>query len=187
KVESEPNSSGAGSSSDGAVEEVSVQRVKEEEVNAKISAWQNNKIAKSNNRFKRKDVVIEGWESEQTNKPYQLLSNNPIAFCLLVTWDRGNALEKCTWFKIQDSRKMYLVQVGSWDRRVKALTPMMSSLQNFRDKDDKVDELLTSPTPKASAKALPSMSELGLKRINPEQSVNFDTNPITLSYSEVVI
>ncbi|XLR07899.1 hypothetical protein S83_035837, partial [Arachis hypogaea] len=28
----------------------------------------------------------------------------------------------------------------------------------FRDKYDKVDELLTSPTPKASAKALPSMS-----------------------------
>ncbi|XLS71319.1 hypothetical protein HN51_028184 [Arachis hypogaea] len=26
---------------------------------------------------------------------------------------RGNALEECTWFKIQDSRRMYLVQVGS--------------------------------------------------------------------------
>ncbi|XP_020976948.1 long chain acyl-CoA synthetase 2 [Arachis ipaensis] len=39
---------------------------------------------------------------------------------------RGNALEKCTWFKIQDSRRIYLVQVGSWDRRVKAPTPMMS-------------------------------------------------------------
>ncbi|XLT72709.1 hypothetical protein HN873_029135, partial [Arachis hypogaea] len=127
KVESEPNSSGAGSSSGGAVvEEVSVQRVKKEEVNAKISAWQNNKIAKINNRFKRKDAVIEGWESEQTNKLYQLLSNNPVAFCLLVAWARGNALEKCTWFKIQDSRRMYLVQVGSWDRWVKAPTPMMS-------------------------------------------------------------
>ncbi|RYR39089.1 hypothetical protein Ahy_A09g044514 [Arachis hypogaea] len=127
QVESEPNSSGAGSSSGGAasssghhqhqhqhqhhhhqvVEEVSVQRVKKEEVNAKISAWQNNKIAKINNRFKRKDAVIEGWESEQA---------------------RGNALEKCTWFKIQDSRRMYLVQVGSWDRWVKAPTPMMSRL-----------------------------------------------------------
>ncbi|XP_025658786.1 DNA replication ATP-dependent helicase/nuclease JHS1 [Arachis hypogaea] len=57
--------------------------------------------------------------------------------------------------------------------------------KTFRDKDDKVDELLTSPTPKASAKALPSMSKLGLKRINPEQSVDFDTNPTTLSYTGV--
>ncbi|XLS89714.1 hypothetical protein HN51_065722, partial [Arachis hypogaea] len=50
------------------VEEVSVQRVKKEEVNAKISAWQNNKIAKINNRFKREDAVIKGWESEQVQK-----------------------------------------------------------------------------------------------------------------------
>nr|XP_025647423.1 uncharacterized protein LOC112742399 [Arachis hypogaea] len=50
------------------IEEVSVQRVKKEEVNAKISAWQNNKIAKINNRFKREDAVIKGWESEQVQK-----------------------------------------------------------------------------------------------------------------------
>ncbi|MED6121097.1 hypothetical protein PIB30_027033 [Stylosanthes scabra] len=55
--------------------------------------------------------------------------------------------------------------------------------KTFLDKDDKVGELLTSPTPEASAKVLPSMSKLGLKRINPEQSVDFDTNPTTLSYS----
>ncbi|MED6209254.1 hypothetical protein PIB30_053003 [Stylosanthes scabra] len=55
--------------------------------------------------------------------------------------------------------------------------------KTFLDKEDKVDELLTSPTPKASAKVLPSMSKLGMKRINPEQSVDFDTNPTTLSYS----
>ncbi|XLR53934.1 hypothetical protein S83_004606, partial [Arachis hypogaea] len=79
----------------------------------------------------------------QTNKLYQLLSNNPVAFYLLVAWI-------------------------------------------FWDKDDKVDELLTSPTPKASAKALPLMSKLGLKRINPEQSVDFDTNPITLGSSPIL-
>ncbi|XP_020977422.1 uncharacterized protein LOC107635003 isoform X1 [Arachis ipaensis] len=50
------------------VEEVLVQRVKKEEVNAKISAWQNNWIAKINNRFKREDAVIKGWESEQVQK-----------------------------------------------------------------------------------------------------------------------
>lgn len=46
----------------------SVQRVKKEEVESKISAWQNAKIAKVNNRFKREDAVINGWESEQVQK-----------------------------------------------------------------------------------------------------------------------
>lgn len=48
--------------------EVSVQRVKREEVETKISAWQTAKIAKINNRFKREDAVISGWESEQVQK-----------------------------------------------------------------------------------------------------------------------
>ncbi|KAF1866411.1 hypothetical protein Lal_00017794 [Lupinus albus] len=61
-----PNSgSGRGQSSE---EVVSVERVKKEEVDAKISAWQNAKIAKINNRFKREDAVINGWESEQVQK-----------------------------------------------------------------------------------------------------------------------
>ncbi|CAL0326644.1 unnamed protein product [Lupinus luteus] len=58
-------SSGRGESSE---EVVSVERVKKEEVDAKISAWQNAKIAKINNRFKREDAVINGWESEQIQK-----------------------------------------------------------------------------------------------------------------------
>ncbi|KAI4348711.1 hypothetical protein L6164_009400 [Bauhinia variegata] len=59
------------SSSSGAMNgqsEVSVQRVKKEEVETKISAWQNAKVAKVNNRFKREDAVISGWESEQVQK-----------------------------------------------------------------------------------------------------------------------
>ncbi|KAI9080796.1 hypothetical protein K1719_037309 [Acacia pycnantha] len=48
--------------------EVSVLRVKKEEVEAKISAWQNAKVAKINNRFKREDAVINGWENEQVQK-----------------------------------------------------------------------------------------------------------------------
>ena len=48
--------------------EMSVQRVKKEEVEAKISAWQTAKIAKLNNRFKREDAIINGWESEQIQK-----------------------------------------------------------------------------------------------------------------------
>lgn len=48
--------------------EVSVHRVKREEVEAKIYAWQNAKIAKVNNRFKREDAVINGWEGAQVQK-----------------------------------------------------------------------------------------------------------------------
>ncbi|KDP26032.1 hypothetical protein JCGZ_21065 [Jatropha curcas] len=48
--------------------DVSVQRVKKEEIETKISAWQNAKIAKINNRFKREDAIINGWESEQVQK-----------------------------------------------------------------------------------------------------------------------
>ncbi|XAR68537.1 hypothetical protein NMG60_11003686 [Bertholletia excelsa] len=48
--------------------EVSVQRVKREEVETKISAWQTAKIAKINNRFKREEAVINGWETEQVQK-----------------------------------------------------------------------------------------------------------------------
>ncbi|XP_021282404.1 remorin 4.1-like [Herrania umbratica] len=48
--------------------EVSVLRVKKEEVESKISAWQNAKVAKINNRFKREDAIINGWEGEQVQK-----------------------------------------------------------------------------------------------------------------------
>ncbi|GAA0155527.1 hypothetical protein LIER_13236 [Lithospermum erythrorhizon] len=55
---------GGGSSSN----EVSVMRVKREEVESKISAWQTAKIAKINNRFKREDAVISGLENEEVQK-----------------------------------------------------------------------------------------------------------------------
>lgn len=45
-----------------------VSSVKKEEVESKISAWQNAKIAKINNRFKRDDAIINGWEGEQVQK-----------------------------------------------------------------------------------------------------------------------
>ncbi|CAK9157187.1 unnamed protein product [Ilex paraguariensis] len=48
--------------------EVSVQRVKKEEVESKINAWQTAKIAKINNRFKREDAIINGLEGEQVQK-----------------------------------------------------------------------------------------------------------------------
>ncbi|KAL1225278.1 Remorin 4.1 [Cardamine amara subsp. amara] len=46
----------------------SVQRVKREEVEAKITAWQTAKVAKINNRFKRQDAVSNGWLNEQVHK-----------------------------------------------------------------------------------------------------------------------
>ncbi|KAK9048766.1 hypothetical protein SSX86_015176 [Deinandra increscens subsp. villosa] len=46
----------------------SVHQVKKEEVESKILAWQNAKIAKINNRFKRDDAIINGWENEEVQK-----------------------------------------------------------------------------------------------------------------------
>ncbi|XVF07250.1 hypothetical protein REPUB_Repub06bG0122400 [Reevesia pubescens] len=60
--------SAAAAASSGSHGEVSVMRVKKEEVESKILAWQNAKVAKINNRFKREDAVINGWESEQVQK-----------------------------------------------------------------------------------------------------------------------
>ncbi|KAL9265284.1 Remorin 4.2-like protein [Drosera capensis] len=48
--------------------EVSVHKVKKEEVEAKISAWQNAKLAKINNRFNREDTIISGQENEEVQK-----------------------------------------------------------------------------------------------------------------------
>lgn len=63
-----PRRGGGGGGGGGNHSEVSVQRVKREEVETKISAWQTAKIAKINNRFKRDEAVINGLESEQVQK-----------------------------------------------------------------------------------------------------------------------
>ncbi|MFS7934244.1 putative remorin [Helianthus anomalus] len=47
---------------------VPVTSVKKEEVESKISAWKNAKIAEITNRFKCEDAIIKGWESEQIQK-----------------------------------------------------------------------------------------------------------------------
>ncbi|CAN8254418.1 unnamed protein product [Cochlearia groenlandica] len=51
----------------------SVQRVKRDEVEAKITAWQTAKVAKINNRFKRQDAVINGLLNEQVHKANSLM------------------------------------------------------------------------------------------------------------------
>ncbi|XP_057770322.1 remorin 4.2 [Salvia miltiorrhiza] len=52
----------------GGGEETTMQRVRKEEAESKISAWQNAKIAKINNRFKREETLINGWEDKQVHK-----------------------------------------------------------------------------------------------------------------------
>jgi hypothetical protein len=43
-------------------------QAKKAEVETKVTAWQTAEMAKINNRFKREDVVINGWETEQVEK-----------------------------------------------------------------------------------------------------------------------
>lgn len=62
------NNNNSSSSNNNTGGEITVYRVKKEEVETKISAWQTAKIAKVNNRFKREDAIISGWESEQVHK-----------------------------------------------------------------------------------------------------------------------
>ncbi|XP_071737553.1 remorin 4.1-like [Rutidosis leptorrhynchoides] len=45
---------------------VPVRSVKKEEVESKITAWKEAKVAEINNRFKCEDAIINGWESERT-------------------------------------------------------------------------------------------------------------------------
>ncbi|XP_006657552.2 remorin 4.1-like [Oryza brachyantha] len=45
-----------------------VERVKKEEVEAKMAAWQAEEVAKINNKFKHEEVVINGWESQQIHR-----------------------------------------------------------------------------------------------------------------------
>ncbi|KAJ6851824.1 uncharacterized protein M6B38_260245 [Iris pallida] len=52
----------------GSAGEVSVHRVKMEEVAWKIGAWETAEVAKINNRFKTEEVEINVWESEQEEK-----------------------------------------------------------------------------------------------------------------------
>ncbi|XP_019452538.1 PREDICTED: DNA replication ATP-dependent helicase/nuclease DNA2 isoform X2 [Lupinus angustifolius] len=66
------------------------------------------------------------------------------------------------------------------------LLPFRSCSENkdSLDKDGKVEKLFTSPTPKASAKSLVSMSKLGLKRINPDRDVDSNISAGAVSNSE---
>ncbi|KAF5785865.1 putative remorin [Helianthus annuus] len=47
---------------------VSMRSLKKEEVESKITAWKNAKIAEINNRFKCEDAIISGWEDEQAQR-----------------------------------------------------------------------------------------------------------------------
>ncbi|XP_057982140.1 remorin 4.1 [Malania oleifera] len=54
--------------------EVTVERVKKEEVETKIRAWETEEVAKVNNRYKREEAVINGWENEQVQKATSWMS-----------------------------------------------------------------------------------------------------------------
>jgi hypothetical protein len=68
---------------------VSVGQVKKEEVECKIAAWQIAEVAKVNNRFKREEVVINGWEGDQVEKASAWLNKYEV---LLKTSFHSNLL-----------------------------------------------------------------------------------------------
>lgn len=62
----------------------SVQRVKKEEAESKTNAWQNAKIAKINNRFKREETIINGWEDKQVHKSSSWMKRVEVRSFLLL-------------------------------------------------------------------------------------------------------
>nr|ABR17937.1 unknown [Picea sitchensis] len=48
--------------------EVTLQKVKKDKIEAKAVAWEEAKLAKVDNRFKREETIIEAWENEQKVK-----------------------------------------------------------------------------------------------------------------------
>lgn len=76
-----PNNNLSGISQQG---EVLIHRVKKEEVESKISAWQTAKIAKINNRFKCEDAVINGWENEEVQKATSWMKK--VEVCTLLSF-----------------------------------------------------------------------------------------------------
>lgn len=48
--------------------EVTLQKVKKDKIEAKAVAWEEAKMAKVDNRFKREETIIEAWENEQKVK-----------------------------------------------------------------------------------------------------------------------
>ncbi|KAG6480571.1 remorin 4.1-like [Zingiber officinale] len=62
--ESSSSSSAAAAAADG----LPIHVVKKEEAESKIAAWQIAEVAKINNRFKREEVEINGWETEQVER-----------------------------------------------------------------------------------------------------------------------
>ncbi|XP_044956576.1 remorin 4.1-like [Hordeum vulgare subsp. vulgare] len=69
-----PLPAGPSSSCAPAAEVVEVRQVKKDEAEAKVAAWQAEEVAKINNKFKREEVVINGWENQQIHTATTYLS-----------------------------------------------------------------------------------------------------------------
>ena len=52
---------------------LSLETVKREEVESRILSWQTAKLAKTNSRFKREEVDINGWEGERVERASAVL------------------------------------------------------------------------------------------------------------------
>ncbi|KAK8933252.1 hypothetical protein KSP39_PZI015361 [Platanthera zijinensis] len=47
---------------------LSVESTRREEVETKISAWEEEEVSRITNRFQRQKAIIDGWEGEQVEK-----------------------------------------------------------------------------------------------------------------------
>ena len=64
-------------------QEIMVHKVKREEVESKIAAWETAEIAKINSRFKREDAIISSWENQQVHKASSWMKKVEVTFYIL--------------------------------------------------------------------------------------------------------
>ncbi|KAJ0791974.1 putative remorin [Helianthus annuus] len=124
---------------------VSIQSVKREEVESKISAWQNAKIAKINNRFKREEAIINGWENEQVQKSSSWMNKIEVRFFKKVTKFSNYSLlficslntfyvHGCLFIFMQDAKILYEPMRKLEEKRAHAMEKMQNDIAKARRK-----------------------------------------------------
>ncbi|KAE9617923.1 hypothetical protein Lalb_Chr03g0040701 [Lupinus albus] len=139
-------------------------------------------------------AVIESLAAEESPEMSKSVSLKRFKFSpgMFIKQSQDDGADEVTW-KISPvnerlqavSKQMPAIIKALSDTSRVNLLPFRSCSENKAsiDKDGKADKLFTSPTPKASAKAVVSMSKLGLKRINLDCDVDSNISAGAVSNS----
>ncbi|KAG6383731.1 hypothetical protein SASPL_156507 [Salvia splendens] len=135
--------------------EMSVHRVKKEEAESKIYAWQNAKVAKFNNRFKREEAIINGWEGEQVQKATSWMKkvegSRHQHLLLLVHYDFPSAVQAQQFYLLQKPPPELIPQPPQVLEHPSP--PSSQALRKLEEKRAKAQEKMQNEIAKAHRKA----------------------------------